>query len=219
MKTAVDPGAGLGNFKPRCNRIKEVFQKSWSLNGWWFGELYRTAKPCGPFWLECSRGRQRYFHLLSSLRQVEGCSADEESTCNAGDLGLISGLGKSPWEGNSNLLQYSGLENSMDCIVHGVSESDTTEWLSLHKASREMLQDQGFTPDSSKPPERTRHTQELSDSYPLPPASPSFPWNNWRQTRQYKVITCSMAKWQSQKQRWENHQDCTHVTNSITKIH
>ena len=52
-------------------------------------------------------------------------SADEESTCNAGDLGLIPVLGRSPGEGKSYPLQYSGLENSMDCIVHGVAKSQT----------------------------------------------------------------------------------------------
>ena len=61
-----------------------------------------------------------------------GGSAGKESACNAGDLGLIPGLGRSPGEGNSYPLQYSGLENSMDSIVHGVAESDTTEQLSLH---------------------------------------------------------------------------------------
>ena len=40
-----------------------------------------------------------------------------------GDLGLIPGLGRSPGEGNGYPLQYSGLENSMDCIVHGVAKS------------------------------------------------------------------------------------------------
>ena len=43
----------------------------------------------------------------------------KKSTCNVGDLGLIPGLGRSPGEGNGYLLQYFGLENSMDCIVHG----------------------------------------------------------------------------------------------------
>ena len=41
-------------------------------------------------------------------------SAGEESACNAGDLGLISGLGRSPGEGKGYPLQFSGLENSMD---------------------------------------------------------------------------------------------------------
>ena len=58
-------------------------------------------------------------------------SAGKESACNAEDLGLIPGLGRSPGEGNSYPLQYSGLGNSMDCIVHGVAESDMTEQPSL----------------------------------------------------------------------------------------
>ena len=59
-------------------------------------------------------------------------SAGKESACNAGDLRLIPGLGRSPGEGKGYPLQaHSGLENSVDCIVHGVAESDSTEWLSL----------------------------------------------------------------------------------------
>ena len=53
-------------------------------------------------------------------------SAGKESTCNAGDLVSIPGLGRSPGEGKGYLLQYSGLENSMDfCMVHGVAKSQT----------------------------------------------------------------------------------------------
>ena len=50
-------------------------------------------------------------------------SAGKESTCNAGDLGSILELGRSPEEGKDYPLQYSGLEKSMDCIVHGVAKS------------------------------------------------------------------------------------------------
>ena len=57
-------------------------------------------------------------------------SAGKESTCNAGDLGLIPGLGRSPGEGKGYTLQYSGLENSMDS-PWGHKELDTTEQLSL----------------------------------------------------------------------------------------
>ena len=61
------------------------------------------------------------------------CSG-KESACNAGDLGSIPGSGRSSGKGNGNPLQYSCLENSMDrgawwATVHGVTELDTTEWL------------------------------------------------------------------------------------------
>ena len=52
-------------------------------------------------------------------------SAGKESACNAGDLGSIPGLGRSPGEGKGYPFQYSGLENFMDCIVHGVAKSRT----------------------------------------------------------------------------------------------
>ena len=72
-----------------------------------------------PFWL-----------LLHNIEQFPALyfpcgSAGKESTCNAGDLGSIPGLGSSPGERKSYPLQYSGLENSMDCIVHGVAKSQT----------------------------------------------------------------------------------------------
>ena len=54
-----------------------------------------------------------------------GGSAGKESSCNMGDRGLFPGLGRSPGEGKGYPLQYSGLENSMDCIVHGVAKSRT----------------------------------------------------------------------------------------------
>ena len=58
-------------------------------------------------------------------------SAGKESTCNAGDLGSIPGLGRSPGEGKGYPVQYSGLENPMDCIVYGLRKSQMTEQLSL----------------------------------------------------------------------------------------
>ena len=54
-----------------------------------------------------------------------GGSAGKESACNVGDLGSIPGLGRSPGKGKHFSCQYSGLENSMDCIVHGVAKSRT----------------------------------------------------------------------------------------------
>ena len=64
------------------------------------------------------------------MAQNPGGSDGKESTCNAGDLGSIPGLGRSPEEGNGYPLQYSCLENSMDrgtwqATVHGVAKSWT----------------------------------------------------------------------------------------------
>ena len=54
-----------------------------------------------------------------------GGSAGKEYAYKAGDLGLIPGMGRSRGEGNGCPLQCSGLENSVDCIVHGVTKSQT----------------------------------------------------------------------------------------------
>ena len=62
--------------------------------------------------------------LDMDMLSFSGGSAGNESTCNVGDLDLIPGLGRSPGEGKGPLL-YSGLENSMDRIVHGVAKSRT----------------------------------------------------------------------------------------------
>ena len=54
-----------------------------------------------------------------------GGSAGKESACNVGDLGPIPGLGRSSEKGKGCPLQYSGLEKSTDCVVHGVAKSRT----------------------------------------------------------------------------------------------
>ena len=68
---------------------------------------------------------EKYLPRSLALWWIPSGSAGKESTCNAGDLGSIPGLGRSPGEGNGYPLQYSGLENSMDCIVHEVAKSQT----------------------------------------------------------------------------------------------
>ena len=69
-----------------------------------------------------------------------GSSVGEESTCNVGDPGSIPGLERPPGERKGYTLQYSGLENFMDCIVHGGrKELDTAERLSLSLQDRLRL--------------------------------------------------------------------------------
>ena len=65
------------------------------------------------------------FFSIMFLLCFSDSSVGKESACNAGDPGSTPGLGRSLREGKVFSLQYSGLENSMDCIVHGVPESQT----------------------------------------------------------------------------------------------
>ena len=65
-----------------------------------------------------------FFLIISVyIKGFPGGSAGKESTCHVGDLGSIPWLGRSPGEGKGYSLQYSGLENSIDCIIHGVAKS------------------------------------------------------------------------------------------------
>ena len=68
-----------------------------------------------------------FWEILYS-KHFPGGSIGKESACNVGDLGSNPRLRRSPGEGIGYPLQYSGLENSMDCIVHGFAKSQT--WLS-----------------------------------------------------------------------------------------
>ena len=96
-----------------CNKVHLQYRRPW-FNSWVRKIPWRRDRLPTPVFLGFLCG-----------------SADKESACNAEDLGSIPGLGRSPGEGRGYPLQYSGLENSMDCIVHGVAELDTTEQLSL----------------------------------------------------------------------------------------
>ena len=76
-----------------------------------------------PGWRRSTGARDR---LPTSVFLGFPCgSAGKESPCSVEDLGLIPGLGRSPGEAKGYSLQYSGLENSMNCIVHGVAKSQT----------------------------------------------------------------------------------------------
>ena len=96
----------------------------------------------------------------------------KESACNEGDLGSVPAMGRSPGEGKGYPFQYSGLENSMDCIVHGVSKSWMqlsyytclpAWWLIISKESSSNAGDMGSVPWSGINPEE-RHGNPLQYS-------------------------------------------------------
>ena len=75
---------------------------------------------------------------------LPGGSVDKESTCNVGDLGSIPGLGRSSGEGKGYPLQYTGLENPMDCSTPDSSvqanlQAGMLEWVAI-PFSRESSQ-------------------------------------------------------------------------------
>ena len=83
--------------------------------------------------------------LIPVFLGFSGGSAGKETACSVGDLDLIPRLGRSPGEGNGSPLQYSGLENSMDCIVHGVAKSQTQlSDFHFHSLHGNSLTDFGF---------------------------------------------------------------------------
>ena len=90
----------------------------------------RKEEECQPIWGALryvilrmwSAGLMEIWFLYASSVGFPCGSADKESVCNVGHLGLIPGLGQSSGDGNGYLLQYSGLGNSTDCIVHGVTK-------------------------------------------------------------------------------------------------
>ena len=99
--------------------------------GLFLRELSRDLEALGPYSIILFL--LRIFEHLRTItffyRSIGGSSESEkESACNAGDLGSIPELGRSPGGGHGNPLQYSCLKNSMyrgvwRAIVHGVSKS------------------------------------------------------------------------------------------------
>ena len=72
-------------------------------------------------------------------------SAGKESACSARDLGSIPGLGRSPGERKGYPPQYSGLENSMDCIVYGGAKS-RTQLSDFHSLTQSCSQEEIYLP-------------------------------------------------------------------------
>ena len=82
---------------------------------------YASIEPCKH---EHQWGAKHDAILPPTLQFICFFNPGKEAACNVGDLGSISGLGRSPGEGKGYPLQYSGLENSMDCTVLGVAKSE-----------------------------------------------------------------------------------------------
>ena len=74
---------------------------------------------------ETERIPSNLFYLFIGVKVFPCGSVGKQPACNAEHLGSIPGLGRSPGEGKGCPLQHSGLENSMDCTVHGVTKSQT----------------------------------------------------------------------------------------------
>ena len=86
-----------------------------------------TPLPAGlwPLAISSTTLQAQLYFLENAYLGFSCGSAGKESVCKVGDLGSIPGLGRSPGEGKNYPFQYSGLENSMDSIVHGVAKSWT----------------------------------------------------------------------------------------------
>ena len=118
------PGSLFGGcWAKRHKQAKEREKEgmvTWIKWGEPWGSFPRQCLPEQPSW---GSFKLRYMHIHEF--GFPGGSAGKESSCNVGNLGSISGLGRSPGEGKGYPLQYSGLENSMDCVVHRLAKSQT----------------------------------------------------------------------------------------------
>ena len=123
---------------PKLYRQKEVWESYWTVNLFWEGKDASESKNVSPEG-EISSHRELLPKLNSQSRNYEKipCWISELSwTSDTRDPGSTPGLGRFPWERKGYPPQYSGLENSMDCIVyvvHGVTES----WTRLSDFHRE----------------------------------------------------------------------------------
>ena len=120
----------LGKIESKRRRGRQRMRWYHRLNGHGFGWILGVGDGQGGL-VCCGSWGHKELDTTERLNWTDGfCggSAGKESACNAGNPGSIPGLRRSPGEGHSYPLQYSGLENFTDCIVHGVTKSWT--WLS-----------------------------------------------------------------------------------------
>ena len=125
-----------------CLQVMERFRCIYAKDGWIFlifscsfslpaveswlvplSDLYMSQHICMKACIGFNWDERTLYCGLGKNQGFPGGSVSKESACNEGDLGSILGLGRSPGEGEVYPLQYSSLENSMDCIAHGVAKS------------------------------------------------------------------------------------------------
>ena len=121
------PGLGRYPGEGNCCPLQYSYLGNLMDKGVWWVIVHGAAEES-----DTNNNNKSYPHLQISCVEIltfymsfPSGSTGKESACNAGDLVSIPGLGRSPGEGNGYPCQYSGLENSMDCIAHGFSKSWT----------------------------------------------------------------------------------------------
>ena len=106
------------NKKIQNKEFNSNYQTFTTFKGLYYRTELRSARPprsrANLLTLGCEAGKVQHLFTACQIRHFPGDSDGKASACNAGDLGLIPGLGSSPGEGNGNPLQYSCLEKSMD---------------------------------------------------------------------------------------------------------
>ena len=144
------PTQGSNPGPPHCRQILDQLSHKWQptsvfLPGKSHGQRSVVGySPCGHKELDTTeRLHFTSLHFMSQTQLGLPCSSvGKESACSAGDLDLIPALGRSPGEGNGNLLQHSCLGNPLDrgawgATVYGVTKSST--WLNVHHASVHLV--------------------------------------------------------------------------------
>ena len=125
-----------------CLQVMERFRCIYAKDGWIFlifscsfslpaveswlvplSDLYMSQHICMKACIGFNWDERTLYCGLGKNQGFPGGSVSKESACNEGNLGSILGLGRSPGEGKVYPLHYSSLENSMDCIAHGVAKS------------------------------------------------------------------------------------------------
>ena len=135
MNKKVERWAGL------CGNQSCPFQGLWRGNQYFSYTVSWNRKT-----VRISRQVKRAGYKLYRRQTLSFPGGSVVSACQAGDVGSIPGLGRSPGEGNGNLLQYSCLGNPIDrgtqwATVHGVTkESDMTEWLNSNFKNMKLFE-------------------------------------------------------------------------------